>query len=101
MRILSFLPAQSASDGLKQPVTCAPGWWVIVLFLATVCTGCNGQDAECLSRIGRKIAAHTKSSAGDVGSKLDFGWSGTKKELTLQEKVQDRLRWEKSLTNSR
>ena len=70
------------------------------LFIAclTTAAGCNRQDAECLSSIGRKVSAHAKNSAGDVGSKLDFGWSGPKKELTLQEKVHDRLRWEKSLT---
>jgi osmotically-inducible protein OsmY len=61
--------------------------------------GCNRHDADCLARIGRKVAAHTKNGAGDVGSKLDVSWAGSKKEPTLQEKIQDRLRWENTLTD--
>ena len=56
--------------------------------------GCNRQDAEGLSRIGRKMSAHAKSSAGDVGGKIELAVCGPKKEPTLQEKVQDRLRWD-------
>jgi hypothetical protein len=61
--------------------------------------GCNRQDTECLSRIGRKVAAHTKRNAGDVGAKIDVCWPGPKKEPSLQEKIQDRLRWENTLTD--
>jgi BON domain len=68
------------------------------LCVVTLCAGCNRQDTECLSRIGRKIGAHAKSSAGDVGGKLDLGWAG-KREPTLQEKIQDRLRFENTLTD--
>jgi osmotically-inducible protein OsmY len=70
-----------------------------LLALMTMCVGCNRQDADCLARIGRKVAAHTKNSAGDIGSKLDVSWAGSKKEPTLQEKIQDRLRWENTLTD--
>jgi osmotically-inducible protein OsmY len=100
VRVHSFLPPRSASAGeCRRPVARGPGWWVVVLLLVTASAGCNRQDAECLARIGRKISAHAKSSAGDVGSKLDFGWAGSKKEPTLQEKIQDRLRWESTLTD--
>jgi osmotically-inducible protein OsmY len=72
---------------------------IALLALTTICLGCNRQDADCLARIGRKVAAHTKNSAGDIGSKLDVSWAGSKREPTLQEKVQDRLRWENTLTD--
>jgi osmotically-inducible protein OsmY len=65
-----------------------------ILFLPFVGVGCNRQDAERLSSIGRKIAAHAKNSAGDLGPKLD---AGLKEEPTLQEKIQDRLRSDKLL----
>jgi osmotically-inducible protein OsmY len=64
---------------------------LIGLFLALA--GCNRQDAECMSRIGRKVSAHAKSSAGEIGAKLDLG----KREPSLHEKVHDRLRFDKTL----
>lgn len=70
----------------------------IVLLLILACTGCNRQDADCLSRIGGKVAAHSKKNAAAVGAKFDTNWIGTKKVPTLQEKVQDRLRYENTLT---
>ncbi len=70
----------------------------ILLACAATCAGCNRNDAECVSRIGRKVATHTKHNAGDLGAKLDVSWLG-KKEPTLQEKIQDRLRWENTLTD--
>jgi hypothetical protein len=70
-----------------------------VLALPLASAGCNRQDADCLGRIGRKVAVHTKNSAGDLGTKLDFSWPASKKEPTLQEKVQDRLRYENTLTD--
>jgi osmotically-inducible protein OsmY len=65
---------------------------IIVLPLINV--GCNRQDAERLSSIGRKVAAHAKAGAGDLGPKLD---AGLKKEPTMQERIQDRLRCDKLL----
>jgi osmotically-inducible protein OsmY len=73
--------------------------WLMLLALTTMSAGCNRHDADCLARIGRKVAAHTKNSAGDIGAKLDVSWAGSKKEPTLQEKIQDRLRWENTLTD--
>jgi osmotically-inducible protein OsmY len=60
--------------------------------------GCNQQDADCLSRIGRKVAAHAKSGAGEIGAKVDLRWAGAAKEPTLAEKIHDRLRFENTLT---
>jgi hypothetical protein len=71
----------------------------IVIFSATWSAGCNRQDTDCLSRIGRKLAAHTKRGAGEVGAKVDISWPGSRKEPSLQEKVQDRLRWENTLSD--
>lgn len=58
-------------------------------------SGCNRQDAECLGRIGRKVSAHAKTSSGELGAKVDL--SLPKKEPSLQEKIQDRLRYDKTL----
>ena len=69
------------------------GLFIVVL------VGCNRQDTDALSRIGRKMTAHAKSNADDLGAKLDLRWTGSKKEPTLQEKVQDRLRFENTLTD--
>jgi osmotically-inducible protein OsmY len=62
----------------------------------TLASGCNQQDADCLSRIGRKVTAHARSGAGEVGGKFDLRWART--EPTLQEKIQDRLRFDNALT---
>jgi osmotically-inducible protein OsmY len=59
--------------------------------------GCNRHDAEALARIGKKIGASAKANAGDVGAKIDLSWAG-KREPSLQEKIQDRLRFENTLT---
>jgi osmotically-inducible protein OsmY len=65
-----------------------------IIVLPLVCVGCNRQDAERLSSIGRKVAAHAKASASDLGPKFDVG---LKKEPTLQERIQERLRCDKML----
>ena len=44
------------------------------------------------------MTAHTRSNADDLAAKLDLRWAGSKKDPTLQEKVQDRLRFENTLT---
>src|SRR5262245_37884522 len=72
---------------------------LIVLALAMGSAGCNCRDTEALGRIGRKIAARTKDGAGDVGGKFDLNLPAAKKEPTLQEKIQDRLRYENTLTD--
>jgi hypothetical protein len=72
---------------------------LILLALLALPAGCNRQDAECLSRVGRKVAAHTRNSTGDVGAKFDLSWAGGKREPSLQEKIHERLRWENTLTD--
>jgi len=75
---------------------------VVALTLASTpifCAGCSRHDTEALGSIGRKIAAHTKRNTGDISPKLSMAWIAAKKEPTLQEKIQDRLRWENTLTD--
>jgi osmotically-inducible protein OsmY len=72
---------------------------VAIFALAVLPIGCNRQDAECISRIGRKASAHAKSSIGDVNAKLDLSWTGVRREPSLQAKVEDRLRFENCLTD--
>ncbi len=92
------LPAPRECAAIHRPHARALRW-LILLALTTMSAGCNRNDADCLARIGRKVAAHIKNGAGDVGSKLDVSWAGSKKEPTLQEKIQDRLRSENTLTD--
>jgi osmotically-inducible protein OsmY len=73
--------------------------WAMLFTVMTVSAGCSRQDAEGLSRIGRKISAHAKGSAGDVGGKVEHALFGSKKDPSLQEKVQDRLRWDNALAD--
>jgi osmotically-inducible protein OsmY len=68
----------------------------VSLFIMTA-VGCNRQDTECLSRIGKKVAAHASRRTADAGSKFEFAWH--KKEPSLQDKVQERLRWENTLSD--
>jgi osmotically-inducible protein OsmY len=74
----------------------APRWFLLTL-CAALCAGCNRHDTESLSRIGRKIAVHAKNSTGDLGATIDLSWAG-RREPSLQEKIQDRLRFENTLT---
>jgi hypothetical protein len=74
-------------------------WVGPLIALSFSIAGCNRQDTECLSRIGRKISAHAKTSSGEMGAKIDLGWAGMKREPGLQEKVQDRLRFENTLND--
>jgi osmotically-inducible protein OsmY len=78
----------------KYVMTIAPA----LALALTLVAGCNQQDADCLSRIGRKVAAHARSGAGELGTKVDLRWAGARKEPTLAEKIQDRLRFENTLT---
>jgi osmotically-inducible protein OsmY len=69
-----------------------------VLFTLASGVGCNQQDADCLSRIGRKMTVHARNGAGEVGAKVDFRWA--KREPSLQEKVHDRLRYDTALADA-
>src|SRR4029077_7517055 len=82
--------------GANGEGTDMPRWFIAFTF-ALLAAGCNRHDAEALSRIGRKVGDHAKSNIGEFGAKIDLSWVG-KREPTLQEKIQDRLRFENTLT---
>lgn len=69
---------------------------VVVLLIVVLVAGCNRQDTECLSRIGRTLADRAKAGTGEIGAKLDLNWAN-RREPSLQEKIQDRLRYENTL----
>jgi osmotically-inducible protein OsmY len=73
--------------------------FVLMLALAALCAACNRNDTESLSRIGRKVVAHAKNSTGDIGVPMDLSMIGGRREPTLQQKIQDRLRYENTLTD--
>lgn len=62
---------------------------------ATLACGCNRNDAERLGRIGTKVSAHAKANSSAIGAKVDLSWP--RPELTLHEKIHDRLRFDKAL----
>jgi len=72
--------------------------WFFLIGLVMLVAGCNRHDAEALSRIGKKVGAHAKNGASEVGAKVDLSWAGSLREPSLQEKVHDRLRYENTLT---
>lgn len=61
-----------------------------------VLLGCNRNDTEALARIGRTLAGHARSNVDNLGARLDLRGLG-KREPTLQDKIQDRLRFENTL----
>ena len=74
--------------------------WFVPIAFSLMLAGCNKQDTDSLARIGRKVAAHAKSSTGEMGAKVDLSWAGVRKEPSLQDKIQDRLRYENTLTEA-
>jgi hypothetical protein len=63
--------------------------------LLILSAGCNQQDAEAMSRIGKKLA----SVAGDLKEHLGSGWQGVYNGMGLEARVAARLRWDKSLAD--
>jgi hypothetical protein len=77
--------------------------WPLLACVALFAAGCDGQDADRLSRIGRKIVdratAQTDNSPGRIPGSLQSirgGWY----EITVDARVASRIRWEKSLEGS-
>ncbi len=74
--------------------------WPLLACAALCASGCDGQDAERLSRIGRKIVdratAQTDNTPGRLPGSLQSirgGWY----EITVDARVASRLRWDKNL----
>ena len=70
------------------------------LFAVSFLSGCNRNDADCLSRAGQKVAAHARSNFSEIGGKVEVPWPGSKRESTLQEKIHDRLRFDKNMKDA-
>jgi osmotically-inducible protein OsmY len=70
---------------------------LIIACVLVAVTGCTKQDTESLGRIGRKLLDRAHSAADDVGNKLDLGWKPGAGEISVRDRVSERLRWEKSL----
>jgi osmotically-inducible protein OsmY len=68
--------------------------------LAVTLSGCSRQDTERLARIGRKLVDRAQLAAEEIGGKLDLGWKESKSELSLEERLGQRLRWDKALADT-
>jgi hypothetical protein len=77
---------------------CPRLWSLFLCSLGLSLGGCNRQDTECLARLGRKLLDRAQHAQEEIGGKLDLGW---KTELSLQERVSQRLRFEKLLADTR
>jgi hypothetical protein len=64
--------------------------------LIVALAGCNRQDTDCLSRVGRKLLDRAHGATHDLRGKLDFGLSAA----GVQERVQQRLRADKALAET-
>src|SRR5438105_2951501 len=72
------------------------GWW---LFLALLLAGCNKQDTEALTRIGKKVQARTEMVTGNLKSSAATSWH-TMGEFGAEVRVAARLRWDKELAGA-
>ena len=66
--------------------------------LLVLLAGCNRQDTEALSRIGKRIATRVEAVTGDLRSSAACGWQGVQ-EMTVEGRVAARLRWDKQLAD--
>ena len=70
---------------------------LLLVSLSLWTAGCNRQDTECLSRIGRKVVDRANSGTSGLREKLRGFKGGTLSGNELQDKIALRLRWEKVL----
>lgn len=71
--------------------------------LMTVLVGCEGQDAERLGRLGRKVSAKLDGVTTETQEVLGDGLRTMRTnytDATLDTRVAIRLRWEKSLAEA-
>ena len=69
----------------------------LVLMICLLAAGCNRQDTECLSRIGRKVVERANTATTGLRDKLKGFPTGTLTGNELHDRVILRLRWEKLL----
>lgn len=69
-----------------------------VVLSCLLLTGCVRQDTEILSRVGRKLADRVQTASSGIQDRLPFKVSSG--EPTMQERVEQRLRSDKSLAKT-
>jgi osmotically-inducible protein OsmY len=71
------------------------------LLTASAC-GCDGQDAERLARVGRKVADRAEAVAADTDGRLGPRWHAllAQSEGTLEGRVSRRMRWDQALAGA-
>jgi hypothetical protein len=67
-----------------------------VCLLVVALAGCNRQDTDCLSRVGRRLLDRAHGATQELRGKLDVGLPVT----GVQERVQQRLRADKALAET-
>ena len=72
--------------------------WLLAAGLALGLAGCNRQDTDTLARLGRKLLDRTHGATQEMRDKLDL--PGPARELTLADRVQARLRWDRALADT-
>jgi osmotically-inducible protein OsmY len=74
-------------------------WWLPAALAVGLC-GCDGQDADRLTRLGRKavdkLHSQTGGSPGEPGGPLQ-SIRGNLNDIALDAKVAARLRWDRDL----
>jgi hypothetical protein len=72
---------------------------VLVLFVSLAHTGCNRQDPEKLSAVGRKIGDKVSAVMNKSNDRLTMRWeNGSADQLPpLDVRVHERLRWDRDL----
>jgi len=68
--------------------------WACVTLLVLSLAGCNRQDTDALSRIGRKIAERAQEATAGLREKIS---TGLPEMGSLHHRVQRRLHWDKAL----
>jgi osmotically-inducible protein OsmY len=73
---------------------------LLALGLVVFAAGCDGEDAERLARVGRKVNEKFHSLTGGPQEKLSSGWLAMRSnfdDTTLDTRVAVRLRFDKAL----
>ena len=71
-------------------------WLLLALALAA---GCNRQDTEALSRIGKKIVARSEALTCDLKTSAASSWQ-VGQDSSLESRVAARLRWDKQIADT-
>lgn len=69
-----------------------------VVLLPAFLAGCNRQDTDALARIGQKLTTLSVEQGDTLREKYQVSWSVLP---GLKEKVQQRISWDKALTNAK